>query len=172
MLSGLGLVWFQTVLINLGFAKIMGTIVGILVIIGGLIEVKDFFRYGEGFSLAISPKYAKMIKEKATHVTVPGAIFLGAFVALVELPCTGGPYLAITALLAKNFNLLAAGYLVLYNFIFVLPLIIVAALGYYHVGIANMMKWKQKEKEWMRLGAGILMVLLGAFLIYYYQVGL
>src|SRR3989344_1740152 len=79
LLSGLGLIWFQSFLIGLGFATIVGTLVGVLVIIGGLIEIKDFFWYGQGFSLMIPAKYASALKDKIEHVTTASAIFLGAF---------------------------------------------------------------------------------------------
>lgn len=172
LLSGLGLIWFQSFLIGLGFATIVGTLVGVLVIIGGLVEVKDFFWYGQGFSLMIPAKYSSLLKDKIEHVTTASAIFLGAFVAMVELPCTGGPYLAITAILAKRFDALALIYLIIYNFIFVLPLIVISGMAYYGVHISSMKQWKEEKRKWMRLAAGLLMVALGAFLIYYYQFGI
>ena len=101
-------------------------------------------------------------------VTFAGAIFLGALVALVELPCTGGPYLAITAVLAKQFNFTALIYLLIYNFIFVLPLIIILLLAYFGIASESMKKWKESNKKWMRLGTGLLLVGLGIFLILYY----
>ena len=172
VLSGLGLIWFQHILIGLGFATIVGTFVGILVILAGLVEVKDFFWYGRGFSLAIPKKYIKPIQERIAHVTTSGAVVLGGLVAMVELPCTGGPYLAITTMLAKQFSMIDAVYLVIYNIIFILPLVIITWLTYHGVNIGAMSKWKQEKKKWMRLATGIVMIALGAFLIYYYQVGL
>src|SRR3989344_5602345 len=110
-LAGVGLLFF---LQNIGasivtlpllgviaVSSLIGVIVAIIVIIGGLIEIKDFFWYGKGFSLSISPKNAGRIKKYMKNLTIPGTILLGIFVAGVELPCTGGPYLAITTLLSK-----------------------------------------------------------------------
>ena len=171
VLSGLGLVWFQATLIKAGLAVILGTIIGALVVIGGIIEIKDYFWYGKGISLSIPAKYTNTIKKRAENVTVGGAVILGAFVAIVELPCTGGPYLAITSLLAHNFNFLALIYLLIYNFIFVLPLIIITLLAYFGTSMQKMQEWKQDGRKWMRLATGIVMVLLGLFLIYYYQTG-
>jgi cytochrome c biogenesis protein CcdA len=171
LLSGLGLVWFQSFLISLGFAVILGTFVGILVIIAGLIEIKDFFWYGKGFSLTIPKRFTGRIKSSINKISTPGAIVLGFFVALVELPCTGGPYLAITAVLAKNFNFKVLVYLVIYNVIFVLPLIVITLLAFYGVKVSSIKDWKQNKRRYMRLAAGIVMLLLGTFLIYYYQYG-
>lgn len=171
ILSGLGLVWFQSFLISLGFAVILGTFVGILVVIAGLIEIKDFFWYGKGFSLTIPKRFTGRIKSLINKISTPGAIVLGFFVALVELPCTGGPYLAITAVLAKNFNVKALIYLIVYNIIFVLPLIIITLLAVYGVKVASIKKWKQNKRRYMRLAAGLVRLALGTFLIYYYQYG-
>src|SRR3989339_705587 len=102
LLAGLGLIWFQGFLIQQGLSIYLGVFLGLLIIALGIVEIKDFFWYGKGFSLSIPPQYAELIKEKSKDVTVAGAVFLGALVAMVELPCTGGPYLAITAVLAKQ----------------------------------------------------------------------
>jgi len=66
---------------------------------------------------------AKRIHKYVENLTLPGVIFLGAFVAAVELPCTGAPYLAIILLLSYNFDFYAFLLLVLYNIIFVAPLV-------------------------------------------------
>ena len=168
LLAGLGLIWFQSFLIALGFSLYVGLLIGLVSIFAGIVEIKDFFWYGKGFSLQIPPKYAKVIKEKSKHVTTWGAVFLGALVAMVELPCTGGPYLAITALLAQRFDWTAFGYMLLYNFIFVLPLLIILLLAYFGISTNRMKAWKQSKRKWMRLGIGILLILLGIFIIGFY----
>ena len=168
LLAGLGLIWFQSVLITLGVSLYVGVFIGLLTIFFGMIEIKDFFWYGKGFSLQIDPKYAEMIKEKVKKVSTLGAIFLGALVAVVELPCTGGPYLAITALLAQRFDWTAMMYLAIYNFIFVLPLIIILFMAYFVISNKRMKAWKQSNRKWMRLAIGIVLVLLGLFIIGFY----
>jgi len=123
-LAGIGLLLFIQ---KLNIAQPLSIFVGGLVIILGFIEIKDFFWYGKGISLSIAPKYVKYIEEHAKKLTVWGAIVLGAFVAAVELPCTGGPYLAITTWIAQSqvLPVKALIYLLVYNFIFVLPLIVI-----------------------------------------------
>lgn len=161
--AGFGLLFFIQ---RLNIADELSWFVGGLVIILGLLEIKDFFWYGRGISLRIPARRLKQIKHSMKHVTIPGAIFLGAFVAAVELPCTGGPYLAITTLLAKiGLTLEIFWLLVVYNFIFVLPLIIILLLAYFGVSTKRMKTWKEKEKKWMRLAIGLVLVALGALLI-------
>ncbi len=161
--AGIGLLLFIQ---RFRLAEPLGIIVGAIVIILGLIEVKDFWWYGKGFSLAIPYKRSKQIKEKIKKITVPGAIVLGIFVAAVELPCTGGPYLAITALLSKiGFDSTVVAYLLLYNFIFVLPLIVILGLVYFGLSTKKLQNWKDKNRKWMRLFTGLIMICLGILLI-------
>lgn len=170
-LSGLGLIWFQHTLISQGFAEIVGMVVGVLVVVLGLIELKDFFWYGQGISLEIAPRYKEKLTKMAENFSLLGVMAIGGFVALVELPCTGGPYLAITALLAKSFDQQAMIYLLIYNFIFVLPLLIILLLIYFGASTLVMKKWRQEKRRWMNLASGLLMIFLGAWLIWFYQSG-
>lgn len=171
LLSGLGLIWFQHQIISRGYAEIVGLVVGSLIIGLGLIELKDVFWYGRGISLEIPERYKERLVRMTASVSVGGIVVIGAFVAMVELPCTGGPYLAITAILAKSFDLRALVYLVIYNVIFVLPLIVIVVLIYYGASTAKMKLWREGARRWMNLATGILMVGLGALLIVYYQQG-
>lgn len=157
------------VISGLGQASVTAYIViGILVILAGLVEIKDFFWYGKGFSLAIFPEEAERIKMQVQHVgkKLSTAFFLGIFVAIVELPCTGAVYLAVLALMSvsgltiDNFT-----FLLLYNFIFVLPLLVIIALMYFGTTADEFHAWKERNKGLMRLLAGIVLILMGAWMI-------
>lgn len=162
-LAGIGLLLFIQ---RFNLAEPIGVIVGVIIIILGLIEIKDFWWYGKGISLTIPHKRSLQIEKMVKKITLPGAILLGVFVAAVELPCTGGPYLAITALLSKiGLDILVVGYLLLYNFIFVLPLIILLLIVYFGASTKKLQKWKQKNRKWMRLITGLVLVGLGILLI-------
>lgn len=164
LLAGFGLIYFLT---KLQIAALVGTVVGFIVIALGFVDMKDFFWYGEGFSLMITGKHADKIKKMVKKISIPGAVVLGIFVAAVELPCTGGPYLAITTLLAQNFNSAGFYYLLLYNFIFVLPLLAIVLLAYFGASMKKIHDWKMKHRKWMRLASGLLMVALGYLLVLY-----
>ena len=164
LLAGLGILYFLSS-IPLYISEYVSIIVGILIVIAGLIEIKDFFWYGAGITLSIPPEKAKQIHEMTKKVTLPAMIFLGAFVAGVELPCTGGPYLAILVFLSQNFNFTAFLWLVFYNVIFVMPLIVILLMVYFGFKIQNLKRWKQNNRTYMRLSTGIILVLLGWLLI-------
>jgi len=164
LLAGLGLMYFFSTL-PLVLAEYISIAVGVLIIIAGLLEIKDYFWYGRWFSLSIPPAFAKMIHGYASKSTIFGVIFLGAFVSAVELPCTGAPYLAIITLLSQNFDFTAFLLLVLYNIIFVLPLIIILLLVAFGVKLHEIKKWKQSNRSYMRLLIGLLLIVLGWMLI-------
>jgi len=163
LLAGIGLLYFIQ---QFNIAKPLGILVGAIVIFLGLVEIKDFFWYGKGFSLTIPSSQVGKIKEYAKKATIPGAIVMGMFVAAVELPCTGGPYLAIlTVLESMGMNFKVFWYLVLYNLIFVLPLVIILGLVYYGMSAETVKNWKNKQRKWMRLFTGITLLILGVLLI-------
>jgi len=163
--AGLGILYFLSV-IPLTISEYISIIVGSLIVVAGLIEIKDFFWYGQGITLSIPAERAKQIHEMTKKITLPGIILLGAFVAGVELPCTGGPYLAILLVLSQNFNIVAFFMLVFYNIIFVMPLVVILFMVYFgYTKVQNLKRWKQANRTYMRLGTGILLIFLGWLLI-------
>ncbi len=164
LIAGLGLIYFlQSV--PLFVAEYLSLFVGSFVILAGLLEIKDFYWYGQGLSLQIPPYFAQKIHEYSKNITVPGVIFLGVFIAGVELPCTGAPYLAIITLLSLNFDAYAAFLLVLYNIIFVAPLIIILLMVAGGTRVSSIKKWKQNNKGYMRFAIGYMLIALGWLLI-------
>ena len=164
VLAGFGILYFLSS-VPLYISEYISVFVGSLIIIAGLIEIKDFFWYGQGITLAIPPERAKQIHEMTKKITLPGVIFLGIFVAGVELPCTGAPYLAILLLLSQNFNFAAFLMLILYNIIFILPLIVILFMVHFGIKIQNIKRWKQNNRTYMRLATGIILIFLGWLLI-------
>ncbi len=165
LIAGLGLiVAFASIPILV--AEYLSLFVGALVVVAGLIEIKDYFWYGKGFSLQIPKYFANKIHEYSTTKTSTwGVMLLGAFVAAVELPCTGAPYLAIITILRIDFNLIAFGLMILYNLIFVAPLLIILFMVAGGAKISDVSKWKEESKGTMRLFMGLLLAALGWILI-------
>ena len=164
LLAGLGILYFLSV-IPIVASQYISIAVAVVIAGAGLIEIKDYFWYGQGISLAIPPERAKQIHEMTKKITLPGVILLGAFVAAVELPCTGAPYLAILLLLSQNFNFTAFIMLLIYNIVFIMPLIIILLLVYGGVKIQVIKKWKQAKRASMRLAIGIILIALAWLLI-------
>jgi cytochrome c biogenesis protein CcdA len=165
LIAGLGLIYFFST-IPIVLAEYLSIAVGALVIFAGLLEIKDFFWYGKGVSLQIPKKYADKIHDWShSNKSIGGVMLLGAFVAAVELPCTGAPYLAIITILRIDFNIWAFGMIVLYNIIFVMPLIVILLMVASGTKISAVSKWKEDSKGNMRLAMGLMFVALGWILI-------
>jgi len=164
LLAGFGLLFFLASL-PLALTEYLSISVGIIIILAGLLEIKDFFWYGRGFSLAIPVYFSKKLHGLASKTTIPGVILLGAFVSAVELPCTGAPYLAIITLLSQYFDFTALMLLILYNIIFVLPLIVILFLVASGKKLQEIKKWKQDTRGVMRLLIGLLLIAMGWLLM-------
>jgi cytochrome c biogenesis protein CcdA len=165
LVAGLGLIYFFSE-IPIILAEYLSIFVGLLVITAGVLEIKDYFWYGKGFSLQIPPYFANKIHEYSKgKQSIAGVMFLGAFVAAVELPCTGAPYLAIITILSINFNFIAVMLLLLYNIIFVLPLVVILLMVAAGTKISVVASWKEESKGTMRLFLGLMLIGLGWLLI-------
>lgn len=164
LVAGIGLVYYFAS-VPIFIAEYLSIAVGIIIIFMGLIEIKDYFWYGKGFSLSIPESAAKKLHDYAARTSAWGVIFLGAFVSAVELPCTGAPYIAIITVLAQYFDFTAFMLLVLYNIIFVLPLIIIICLIAAGKKLQDVKQWKQDARGTMRLLIGLLLIGLSWFLI-------
>ncbi|MEK7548463.1 MAG: hypothetical protein AAB499_01010, partial [Patescibacteria group bacterium] len=116
-------------------------------------------------SLRIPSYFAQKITRMSSRITLPSVILLGAFVAGVELPCTGAPYLAIISILSLNFNLWAMILLVIYNLVFVVPLVIILLMVVGGHQLNSIKQWKEDSRGVMRLAIGLLLVGLGWLLI-------
>lgn len=99
--------------------------------------------------------------------SLPAAFFLGALVGLCEFPCTGGPYLMVIGLLHdQGTYLTGVGYLLLYNMIFVLPLVIMLAIASNSALLEKVNAWRKAETKNMRLWGGIAMIVLGIIIFF------
>ncbi len=164
-LAGLGLVYFLST-IPLYVTEYLSIFVGLLIIAAGIIEIKDFFWYGKGFSLMIPPIFAKKLHNYSSRMTVFGILFLGGFVSGVELPCTGAPYLAIITLLSQYFDFAAFLLLIWYNFLFVSPLIVILIIVASGKKLHDIKRWKQTNRGYMRLATGLLLIAMGWLLMF------
>ena len=159
--------WIHVLWVKKGFLldnrEIVQNIIWILAIIFWLIEIKDFFRYGKWVSLAI-PKWAKPTLEYVTKKwTYMSAFILAVLSTFVELGCTILIPLAYVQAVWDKVNIFAS--LWIYNFFFVLPLLIIIFGMYYWI---SAFKTKDGElainqlgnKKIMRLVAWLILLTL------------
>jgi len=162
-LAGLGLL---TVIQMSGLSGVIVKIAAVLAILFGLVNIKDYFWYGKGFSLKIPGVTKGMIENLTRKANIPAAIVLGFLVSMFELPCTGGVYLAIIALLADTVTKAKAiGYLLMYNVMFILPLIVIIILVMKGLKTEHIEKWRDSKKNIMKLMLGLLLLILGVLML-------
>ena len=134
---------------------------GLLIVLGAINLISEFFP-----SFPLKPRIPhaahKKMAELMEKASIPTAFVLGALVGLCEFPCTGGPYLMVLGLLHDNTTYLTGvGYLILYNAVFILPLVIVLLIASDATLVEKVRAWKQSETKHMRLWGGIAMIILG-----------
>ena len=137
---------------------------GLLVLLGA-INVMNEFLPAVPIKLAIPHAAHRKIAVLMERASVPTAFLLGGLVGVCEFPCTGGPYLMVLGLLHDQTTYFTGvGYLILYNAIFVLPLVLILLFASDQSLLGRVQAWQQERKRAMRLGGGTAMIGLGLFI--------
>ncbi len=97
---------------------------------------------------------------------VIGAIVTGFLVTLLEAICTGQMYIPYIVAMTQQSSLRLTGYvyLVFYNFLFVLPLLIVMVLAYFGLKWNDLAKQTQKRMVLLKVLLGLIMTGLAVYL--------
>jgi len=164
MLIGLGILQTLHLFNTPHFMAKVGA--GLLVLLGGINLINEFF---PAFPIKLRIPHAahRKMAELMEKGSLPTAFILGGLVGICEFPCTGGPYLMVLGLLHDQTTyLMGLGYLVLYNLIFILPLVIILAIASDKVLLEKAQVWQRKERGIMRIGGGIAMIILGIFIFF------
>jgi len=160
-LMGLGLYSaIQASGLSHGFFKV----VAILAILLGLFNLKDYLWYGKWFIMEVPLSWRPKMKTLLKGITsVPGAFLIGFVISLFLLPCTSGPYIVILGMLAKVTTKNYAIFLLLiYNLIFVLPMLLITSGIYFGFTTTEKAEeWRQSKLKHLHLIAGIIILLLG-----------
>jgi len=156
-------------------------ILGAAAIILGILNVKDFIQ-GVGCKACESgpcktPKERPMtemplnwrpkVKKIISGITSPaGAFSVGIFVTLFLLPCTIGPYIIAGGILSAMEIIKTLPPLLLYNLIFVAPMLIIIGIVYWGFRrVEDISVWKEKNISKLHLVAGIIMLGLGVAMV-------
>jgi thiol-disulfide isomerase/thioredoxin len=158
----LGELWFITLL------------AGLLAVVMGALNVKDYFAFQQGPSLSIrdeaKPKLFKRMRALVGGERLPsllvGTVVLAIVANSYELLCTAGFPMVYTR--ALTLHGLSAGayylYLLFYNLIYVLPLLAIVLV---FVRTLGSRKLREREGRLLKLLSGTMMVGLGLLLLLY-----
>jgi len=135
------------------------------IILAGLVNVKDFFWYGKGFSLGVKQDKTPILMKYMQQVSIPATIILGILVTLFELPCSLPLYVGAVTLISGQFTIMTIVYLLVYNFMFVLPLIVLMVILLSTKRIFELKDWQERANRWMKLSMGLAQIAIGVVLL-------
>ena len=172
-IAGIFIAYF---LIGLGILKVlhlfntphfMGKLGASLLIIFGVINIIN----------ELFPKFPLKLKIPSfSHTTMgrlmekasfPAAFGLGLLVGICQFPCMGGPYLMVIGLLKDQVTYLTgSGYLMLYNFILIIPLVAVLWITANKNIVDKVQEWKKTNMKGVKFWAGLAMIIIGILIFF------
>lgn len=133
----------------------------VLIALGSINLINAFF---PNFPIKLGvPQIAhRKMGELMEKSSLIAAFFLGSLVGICAFPCSGGPYVMVLGLLHDKVTYWQGlGYLILYNFIFVLPLIVLLFIASDKSLLDKVQEWQNREKGNMKFWSGLAMIILG-----------
>lgn len=156
-----------------GVEHLFGWIGIILMTALGLVTVTDYIKPGK-FSIKFPSRvfaraHARLVRVFSRNVkkaTLPVALILGGLVGLCEFPCTGGIYYGILVYITTE-TTFGLAYLALYNFVFILPLIVILLFASNIKMLTKIDTWRLERRRQIKLISGIFMIALGLLVLYW-----
>jgi len=102
--------------------------------------------------------------EKASY---PTTILLGVLVTILETPCSLPIYVGTATILSTSGMALplVVLYFLYYNFLFVLPLLVVLFVLWRGRRLVEVKEWEHKAKKWMHLSLAIVLIIMSMWLL-------
>lgn len=138
----------------------------LLAILFGLWMLKDYFLPELGWRLQTPAQVGRVARQMGKKATIPALVTGGFLIGLCTVPCSGAVYLGVLSLLAlQPTALLGYSYLVLYNMVFILPLIVVLIAASARPTLNRVAHWNLHHKESVRLILGGGVVVMGLLIL-------
>lgn len=138
----------------------------LLAILFGLWMLKDYFLPEVGWRLQAPGRIGVVARQMGKKATLPALIVGGFLIGLCTVPCSGAVYLGVLSLLALQPTALQGyAYLVLYNVVFILPLIVILIAASARLTLNRVAHWNLHHKEGVRLVLGGGVVAMGLLIL-------
>lgn len=151
----------------------IGLYLGLVAVVIGAINFKDFFAFKKGVSLSISDKNRKtlikrmrgLLKNNSYRSIIIGTVVLGILANLYEFACTAiFPAIFTQQLVDQGLSTsLMYFYTLIYCLVYVIPLLIIVII---FVRSMNVKKVSQSQGEFLKLLSGLMALLFGLVLIF------
>ena len=158
--------------IYLGELRVITLIAGLLAVVIASINIKDYFWFKRGVSLSISDgnkpalfdRIRQLLRLDSLVTVVIATVVLAIVANSYELLCTAGFPMVYTRILTLNAlpEQSYYFYLLLYNFVYILPLL--AIVGLFSIKLGSR-KLSEKEGMVLKLLSGLMMLMLGLLLL-------
>lgn len=169
-----GMAAWLNVFALVGHLPLITTLAGLVAVIIAVFNIKDYFLLGQGVSLGLSDgqrgrlmRRMRGLLARGSLPTMLGATFSLAVVAnLYELLCTAGFPMVYTRLLTLDEPAASTGYygyLLLYNVVYIVPLLAIMAVFVFTLG---QRKLQEREGRLLKLLSGDMMLALGLALLF------
>ncbi len=164
--------WLNLFLVT-GAVRYVTVIAGLVAMVAGLINLKDFAISQRGVSLSLSERSKSRLYQKTRHLIQAGSYpsLLGGTAVLAiaansyELLCTAGFPMIYTRILTLRQldNWSYYGYLAFYNLVYIVPLMAIVIIFSMTLGAH---KLTEREGRSLKLISGMMMISLGGVLIF------
>lgn len=171
----IGAIFFTYLALGVGLLKTMDLFTrqhaparfgALFAILFGLWMVKDYFLPDVGWRLQAPGKVGAIARRSAQRATIPALVAGGFLIGLCTVPCSGAVYLGVLSLLALQPTAIQGyAYLVLYNVVFVLPLLAILVAASARPTLNRLAHWNLHHKEWVRLALGSGVVVMGLVIL-------
>lgn len=150
----------------------------LLLMVFAVLSFRDAWRYhlsGDSSSIMIKLPaalqnriHSVMRKGLSYKYLLPGAFFIGILVTLLESVCTGQVYVPTLTLMAQDSGIFSkwAMYLIFYNVMFTIPLVIIFIAAYNGIKTFDLIKWSKRSLATAKILLGLFFILMAAFLFF------
>ncbi len=169
-------IFISYLFIGLGILKVlhlfntphfMGKLGSTLLIVFGILNLLNYLFPNFPVKMkipSIAHKYMGGLMEKASFLAAFG---LGLLVGICQFPCMGGPYLMVIGLLHDQVTYFSGfGYLFLYNFILIVPLVAVLFVSSEKTLLEKVEVWKKNNIGKVKLWTGLAMIIIGILIFF------
>ncbi len=158
-------------------SKIVYVFTAVLCLVLAVLSIRDFFKVRKGDLSDMALKLPEPLRKRINQTVregrkassyVIGAFVTGLLISLLELACTGQIYLPVIISMSSvpEMRAQALFYLVLYNLMFIVPLIVVFILAYYGTSSKQFTDFLRKHAGAVKIGMAIVFLILATWLIF------
>ncbi len=178
LLVGIGILGFVH---SLGIVRTLSRLVylatGVFCVVLAIVGIYDLYRIKQGRLEDMALKLPEVLRRRVHKAIREGAnvrnyvwaaFVTGFFVSLLELACTGQAYLPTIIFVSgvPELRVNAIGYLILYNLMFILPLVVIFLLVFYGTTSLQLAGFMRRNAALVKLLTVILFAALGGWLLF------